>query len=87
MHNRKFGPRGRPLPAYVVTILTNVHNDVMNSLVVSTPELARDDDFKNYIAQTLLDLARAGQVDPRELSRYALDKGKQYTSAIRNKRA
>jgi hypothetical protein len=36
-------------------------------------------------ALTLLKLARAGQVDPRELTRDALVKGKRYASTIKRK--
>ena len=82
----KFDPTDPPLPTYVITILATVYNEAMNSLVVSTPALARDEDFKNYIAQTLLDLARAGRVDPRDLTLYTLAKGKEYANSLKNNR-
>ena len=61
-----------PLPDYVITILATVYNDVMNTCAAKNPELARDNDFQNLIASTLLDLAHAGQVGPRELTKGAL---------------
>ena len=67
-----------PLPDYVVTVLATVYNDVMNTCVASKPELARDNDFQNLIASTLLDLAHAGEIEPRELTRIALARARNY---------
>jgi hypothetical protein len=46
--------------------------------VASKPELARYNDFQNFIASTLLDLAHAGQIEPRELTRIALVRARNY---------
>ena len=67
-----------PVPDYVARILATVYNDVMNTCVASKPELARDNDFQNLIATTLLDLAHAGQIEPRELTRIALARASNY---------
>ena len=67
------------------TILATVYNDLMNTCVASKPELARDNDFQNLIATTLLDLSHAGQIEPRELTRIALARASNYVRTKQRK--
>lgn len=71
------------LPDYITVILGSVFEDVLCGVSVRAPLLAKDDGYKDHVAHVLIDLARAGQIDRRELTRTALAKGEQFVKTMR----